>query len=261
MPQLKYTPPRLGINIDHIATLRQLRGTPYPSLVEAAELAQKGGASQITVHLREDRRHIQDADVKKLRNELKLPLNLEMAATPEMTRIACQVGPDWVCIVPEKRHEVTTEGGLDVKKGFKKLLPIVKRLKANGIQVSLFIEPSIQAVKLSAELQVDAVELHTGAYCLETQKPSKSSTAKQKRVLALVKKIELAALEAKSLNLGAHAGHGFDYDNVRPIAELEDKEGNPLIVEYNIGHAIVCRAALVGMERAVREMMSSIMAP
>ncbi len=257
MTQTSIVLPRLGVNLDHIATLRQLRGTQYPSILEAAQLAQAGGAGQITVHLREDRRHIQDNDVKLLRSHLELLLNLEIAATPEMTRFASKVNPDWVCLVPEKRMEVTTEGGLDVKSNFKRLSLVVKALKANGIQVSLFIEPMIQSVRLSAELGADAVELHTGSYCLATQTGPKGT----KRIEPALKKIRVAALEARKLGMGAHAGHGFDYLNVRAVAELEDEMAKPLIAEYNIGHAIVCRAALVGMERAVREMVSALIAP
>ncbi len=251
--------PRLGVNIDHVATLRQLRGTPYPDLLAAARLAEAGGAEQITVHLREDRRHIQDADVKLLRGELKVPLNLEMAASEAMVRFAIRVMPDWACIVPEKRQEVTTEGGLDLEKGAKRVGDAVSRLKRAGIKVSLFIEPSLQAVRRSRELGADAVELHTGRYCLATQSGSGKHAASQAR--RELERIQKAALLARKLNVGAHAGHGFDYQNVRPVAELEVEGRVPLIAEYNIGHAIVCRAALVGMEQAVREMASAIWAP
>jgi pyridoxine 5-phosphate synthase len=258
MSHPQFNPPRLGVNLDHVATLRQLRGTPYPSILEAAELATAGGAGQITVHLREDRRHIQDQDVKDLREALKIPLNLEMAATAEMSRFAAKIKPDWVCIVPEKRKELTTEGGLDLKKGFKNYSSVIKRLKANGIRVSLFIEPSVAMVRLSHELKADAVELHTGKYCTATQS---HLAAQRKKAATLLRQIELSGLEARKLGLGVHAGHGFDFENVRPVAALEDKEGHPLFAEYNIGHAIICRAALVGMERAVREMLSAILAP
>ncbi len=245
---------KLGVNIDHIATLRQLRETPYPDLLEAARLVEKAGGHQITVHLREDRRHIQDDDVKRLRGELKIPLNLEMAASEEMTRFASRISPDWVCLVPEKRQEVTTEGGLDLVKGRKRIVPTVVKLKRAGIRVSLFVEPSLQAVRLSHELGVDAVELHTGRYCLATQDP-KAGSRSSARAKAELERIAKAAALARKLGLKCHAGHGFDYANVRPVTELN------LIEEYNIGHAIVCRAALVGLERAVREMLSSIQAP
>ncbi len=274
----------LGVNIDHVATLRQLRGTPYPDLLEAARLVEQSGGDQITVHLREDRRHIQDEDVVRLKGALRVQLNLEMAATPEMTRIASKIKPDWVCLVPEKRREVTTEGGLAVEKNKKRIAKVIEALQKANIQVSLFIEPSLSAVRLSHELGADAVELHTGKYCLLCQewtrpgrvkKSSSSSNSKSKwiGVAAAVAqkfgpkaaqeflKIESSARLAHQLGLKAHAGHGFDYENVRPVAELENPDRSPLIEEYNIGHAIVCRAALVGMERAVREMVSAIGAP
>jgi pyridoxine 5-phosphate synthase len=246
---------RLGVNIDHVATLRQLRGTPYPDLVEAARICELAGAEQITIHLREDRRHIQDADVKTLRGTLNIPMNLEMAATDAMTKIAIKTKPDWVCLVPEKRQEVTTEGGLDIKKNKKRVADVTAKLRKAGIKVSLFIEPSVDAVKLSHEIGAHAVELHTGSFCIATQ------AAKAKKAETEFKRIEKASHEAVKLGLHAHAGHGFDYDNVRPVAALTRQGGGALIEEFNIGHAIVCRAALVGMERAVREMVSAIRAP
>jgi pyridoxine 5-phosphate synthase len=244
--------PRLGVNIDHIATLRQLRGTPYPDIIEAARLAESGGAEQITVHLREDRRHIQDEDIKRLRKSLRVPLNFEMAATEEMTRIAVRTRPDWACLVPEKRREVTTEGGLDIAGNRKRVFASVARLKKAGIRVSLFIEPSLGAVKLSAEAGADAVEFHTGRFCVATQTPGVKAKAQAKAELERLRK---AALAARAAGVHPHAGHGFDYENVRPVVDLD------LIEEYNIGHAIICRAALVGLERAVREMSSAILAP
>lgn len=222
-------------------------------------MAEAGGAEQITVHLREDRRHIQDEDVKRLRAALRVPMNLEMAATEEMVRFASRIRPDWACIVPEKRQEVTTEGGLDVARNQKRVAGIVARLKKAGVRVSLFVEPSIQAVGLSHECGADAVEFHTGRYCLATQSSGARATAKAASELERIRK---AALAARKLGVHPHAGHGFDYENVRPVVALTgEKESYPLIEEYNIGHAIVCRAALVGLERAVREMVSSIAAP
>ena len=162
--------PRLGVNIDHIATLRQLRGTPYPNLIEAAGLVEDAGADQITVHLREDRRHIQDQDITLLRESLKVPMNLEMAHSREILKIALSVRPAWACLVPEKRQEVTTEGGLDLKKNQKKLGETIGQLKGADIHVSLFVEPSLMAVRLSSELGADAVEFHTGRFCLAQQK-------------------------------------------------------------------------------------------
>ena len=251
--------PRLGVNIDHIATLRQLRGTPYPDLLQAAEIAESGGAEQITVHLREDRRHIQDDDVKKLRSRLKVPLNLEMAVSDEMVRIATRLVPDWVCLVPEKRQEVTTEGGLALDKNPKKIRLAIQKLQKSGIRVSLFVEPSLKVIRLSKEYEADAVELHTGKFCLAAQ--SVSGTRSVSKVKLELERIRKAALLARKLGLHVHAGHGFDYENVRPVAGLVDESGQPLIEEYNIGHSIVCRAAIVGLERAVREMVSAVLAP
>lgn len=248
---------RLGVNIDHIATLRQLRGTPYPDLIEAARHCEMGGAQQITVHLREDRRHIQDDDVRVLRATLNIPLNLEMAATDAMVKFARKIRPDWVCLVPEKRNEVTTEGGLDVRKGKARVAKATQALQKAGIRVSHFIEPDLKVVQLSHELGADAIELHTGRYCLASQGALGKVTRKvdPKRVASELQRIAESAMQARQLGMGSHAGHGFDYENVRPVAALE------LIEEYNIGHAIVCRAAMVGMERAVREMHSAIVAP
>jgi pyridoxine 5-phosphate synthase len=242
--------PRLGVNIDHVATLRELRGTPYPSVTEAARLCELAGAEQITVHLREDRRHIHDQDVRDLRESLRVEMNLEMAATPEMVRIARRVKPAWVCLVPEKRTEVTTEGGLDLKKGAKRIGNATRELARAGIRVSLFIEPSLVAVRASAALGVQAVELHTGRYCLSKQAGRDAAASRELR------RIAEAARLAEKLGLRPHAGHGIDYENVRDlVAEV------PEIVEYNIGHVIVCRAALVGMDQAVREMVAAVRAP
>jgi len=249
--------PRLGVNIDHIATLRQLRHTPYPHLVEAAHLAEQGGAQQITVHLREDRRHIQDDDVKQLRRELHVPLNLEMAVSEEMVRFALKTLPDWVCLVPEKRREVTTEGGLDLRKNKKRIEQAIEALTKKGIRVSCFIEPSEESVKLSYELGAHAVELHTGRYCLATQVTPQTS----KRVLSAqkeLKRIEKAGLLAEELGLHCHAGHGFDYENVKPVLMLREPSGLPLVKEYNIGHAIICRSTFVGLKQAVREMADAL---
>lgn len=239
--------PRLGVNIDHVATLRQLRGTPYPSLIEAAQCALAGGASQITVHLREDRRHIQDADVPALRKFLKNPylLNLEMAPTPEMTRIAKKIQPDWVCLVPEKRNEVTTEGGLDLKRSSSRVAAVVKALRKTSTRVSLFVEPDVRAMEKAHALGAHAVELHTGAYCL----------ARGARRSALKKKLAAAAEKAAHLGLRVHAGHGLDASSVRELLDLE------AIVEFNIGHSIVCRSVFVGLEVAVREMVAALAAP
>ena len=245
--------PRLGVNIDHIATLRQLRGTPYPSILEAASIVEKAGAHQITVHLREDRRHIQDQDVYDLKKHLNIDLNLEMALSSEIVKIAHQVRPDWVCLVPEKREEVTTEGGLDVKKYRSKISKLIKDFHKKKIRVSLFVEPDVKVVQLSHELGADAVELHTGRFCMGAQK---SLGAKSTAIAAdEFDRIHDSAILGKNLGIHVHAGHGFDLKNVRKVVALD------LIEEYNIGHSIVCRAAIVGLEQAVREMLGAIQAP
>jgi pyridoxine 5-phosphate synthase len=251
---VRFALPRLGVNIDHVATLRQLRGTPYPSLPAAARLCELAGAEQITIHLREDRRHIQDQDVRDLRKSLRVEMNLEMAATPEMIRIAQRIQPAWVCLVPEKRTEVTTEGGLNLKTGARRIGSAIRGLAQSGIQVSLFIEPSLAAVKASRDLGAHAVELHTGRYCLAKQAGSKAG--KKAAASAELKRIQAAARLAVELGMRAHAGHGIDYENIRELVARV-----PEVIEYNIGHVIVCRAALVGMEQAVREMVAAVTAP
>jgi len=250
--------PKLGVNIDHIATLRQLRGTPYPSLIEAAELVQKAGAHQITVHLREDRRHIQDEDVRQLRAALRVPLNLEMACTDAMVKFATRTMPDWSCLVPEKRREITTEGGLDIAKNRTRVGKTIEKLKKAGIRVSCFVEPSLQAVKLSRQLGADGVEFHTGSFCMAAQ--GAYGARSKVKFKSELERIRVASVAAKMAGLEVHAGHGFDYENVRPVVALTDS-GRALVEESNIGHSIVCRAALVGLERAVREMLAAIQAP
>lgn len=264
--------PRLGVNIDHIATLRQLRGTPYPDILEAARAAEAGGAEQITVHLREDRRHIQDDDVKLLRKKLKVPLNFEMSLAEPIVRLGVKLRPEWVCLVPEKRQELTTEGGLDLKKNKRRLELVLKRFERANVKVSLFIEPSTAAVKQAFELGAQAVEIHTGKYCLATQaidhariRGKKLTVESKKRLQSKIKKewerVEQAALKAHDLGIAPHAGHGLDYTNIREMLKIQDPEGFSLIEEYNIGHSIICRAALVGLEAAVREMKSLIVSP
>ncbi|HEU0117962.1 MAG TPA: pyridoxine 5'-phosphate synthase [Alphaproteobacteria bacterium] len=236
MPKL-----RLGINIDHVATLRNARkrdSNALPDIVRAAEAAVKGGADGITFHLREDRRHIVDEDVKRLKKKLRVPINFEMAATSEMLSIALQTKPKAVCIVPEKRQEVTTEGGLDVIKGGARLAHIVNDLAAAGIRVSLFIDPELKQVAAAYEAGAAAVELHTGSYAHETG----AGRARE------LKKIKSAAQKADALGLEVHAGHGLDYENVAPIAAIRQ------IVELNIGHALVGEAIFIGLENSVRQM-------
>jgi pyridoxine 5-phosphate synthase len=230
---------KLGVNIDHVATLRQARGTRYPDPVAAAALCEKAGADQITVHLREDRRHIQDFDVRLLRRSLQTDLNLEMALTRSMREFAIDVRPHSVTIVPEKRRELTTEGGLDVKKYKSELKKFVPLMQKNGIRVSLFINPDPQDVLLSAELKVDAIEIHTGSYA--DAKPGEASARELKR-------IEVAAKLGHEKDLWVAAGHGLNYTNTAAVAQIRE------IVEFNIGHSIVARAVMVGLESAVREM-------
>lgn len=232
--------PRLGVNVDHVATVRQARHTTYPDPVHAAVLAELGGAAQITIHLREDRRHISDRDLEILRKTVSTAkLNLEMAATADMVRVAFETRPDMVTLVPERRQEVTTEGGLDVT-GQKDLLKgTIAKLKEAEIHVSLFVDPDPEAVQMSYRLGADAVELHTGRFC--DAKPRDVREEEHRRLVNAAK----AAVKSK---LRCYAGHGIHYDNVGSIASIVEIE------ELNIGHAIVGRAILVGMERAVREM-------
>ena len=236
---------KLGVNIDHVATLRQARGVAYPDPLEAARAAEAGGADGITVHLREDRRHIQDADVVALRNALHVPLNLEMAATPEMVAIALRIEPDDVCLVPERRAEVTTEGGLDATGQRAALRDVIERLKDGGIVVSLFIDPEPAQIETAAELHADVVELHTGRYC-EPLPPA--------AIEAELAKHRAAAALAQRLGLIVNAGHGLRTDNVVPIAAI------PGMQVLNIGHSIVARAVFIGMEAAVREMRALVAA-
>ena len=229
---------RLGVNVDHVATVRQARGTESPDPVEAALRAEKAGADGITVHLREDRRHIQERDVKLLRARAKTKLNLEMAVTPAMVRFAATVKPDDACFVPEKRRELTTEGGLDVVAHKTKVGNAVAKLQDRGIRVALFIDPVDEQIEAAKETGAHGIEIHTGAYCNATG----NKREKERRAIIA------AAKHATSLGLEVHGGHGLDYENVLPIARV------PEIVELNIGHSIVARAILVGIEQAVREM-------
>lgn len=231
---------KLGVNVDHIATIRQARGVSEPDPVAAAMLAELAGAHGITVHLREDRRHIQDRDVEILRKTVQTRLNLEMALTDEMVAFSLKVLPDAVTLVPEGRNELTTEGGLDVIRLRATLSQKIALLRQAGIVVSLFIEPDLEQVKASHKVGSDYIEIHTGTYC-EMRSPEDRREQLQR--------IELAISAARRLGLGVNAGHGLNYQNIAPVVAL------PGIEEFNIGHSIVSRAALVGMERAVREML------
>lgn len=238
--------PRLGVNIDHLATLRQLRGTVFPNLVEATKAAKRGGASQITIHLREDRRHIQDADVFELIKKSVLPINLEMSTHPSVVKVALKAKPKWVCLVPEKRKEVTTEGGLNLKRDYKKIKSVVSSLLRQKIKVSLFLEAKLEWVEITKSLGAHAIEIHTGDYC---------NAKDRRKELAKIRDMAKACAAAGIL---PNAGHGIDYENILPLVQL-DPMG--LLQEYNIGHSIVCRSTEVGFEAAVREMVSLITAP
>ncbi len=233
---------RLGVNVDHVATLRQARRRDYPDPVEAALLAETAGADGITVHLREDRRHIQERDVEELRRRLRITLNLEMAVTDAMVTFALRVHPDDVCLVPEKREELTTEGGLDILQHAPRIRDAVARLAAAGIRVSLFIDPKLAQVRASQQVGAHAVELHTGDY----------ANAAAARHNLEVERLCAAATAAAGFGLEVHAGHGLTVANVRPVAAI------PEIVELNIGHSIVARAVLAGLPTAVREMKTAI---
>lgn len=228
----------LGVNIDHVATVRQARRGRHPDPVWAAALAQLAGAECITVHLREDRRHIQDRDVPLLRETVTVKLNLECACQPEMLKIANRIGPDQVCLVPERREELTTEGGLDVIGNRKPLRAAIGELQANGIQVSLFVDPQQDQIDAAVGVEANAIEIHTGQYA------NHRGTNRGKEL----SKIALAAEHAVHAGLEVHAGHGLDYDNVIPVATI------PEISELNIGHSIVSRAVFTGLERAVVDM-------
>lgn len=230
----------LGVNIDHAATLRQVRGgtTSYPDLVQLTQLAKKGGAEQITIHLREDRRHIQDADVVKLCKQSALPINLEMAVNQKILKIALKNKPSWVCFVPEKRAELTTEGGLNIEKCFKSIQKMSAELKKKKIKSSYFIEPSVEQVEYSARAGADAVEFHTGHWVLA------KGLVKQK----IWKKLVEAAELAHWFGLRVHAGHGLDYEHARLIKKL------PHLCEVNIGHSLICYSLEEGLSTSVQKM-------
>ena len=234
----------LGVNIDHVATLRQQRMTRYPDPVQAALRAEDAGADLITLHLREDRRHIQDADVWAIRPVLRTRMNLECAITPEMLDIACRLRPDDVCLVPENRHELTTEGGLDVLGHFAEVRAAVDRLHDAGVRVSLFIDPEAAQIDAAARAGVGIVELHTGAY---------ADAAEDARE-AQLQRLRTAVAEGVRQGLRINAGHGLHYDNVTPVAAM------PGISELNIGHAIVAQAVFDGWEPAIRQMKALMVA-
>lgn len=239
---------RLGVNIDHVATLRQARGIFYPDPVQAAFKAIKGGADGITLHLREDRRHIQDEDVYTFKDTLNVPMNLEMAATEEMIAIAESVLPHNVCVVPEKRHELTTEGGLNVASQLKQFIDVCARLQDAHIVVSLFIDPDFTQLDAAKEAGASTIELHTGVYANASNGKDPEATQKE------LKRVIDAANYAHQLGLIVNAGHGLHIENVQAIAAI------PVINELNIGHSIVARALFIGMQRAVEEMKALMVA-
>ena len=241
-PQPPRKPLRLGINIDHVATLRNARGGLHPDPLRAAHLAVEGGADGITAHLREDRRHISDTDIARLKTEMTRPLNLEMAATAEMLEIAVRHVPNACCIVPERREERTTEGGLDVIGARGTLKPMIGRLKSAGIRVSLFVEPDIKTIESAAEAGADIVELHTGRYCHLALDHDAAGVARE------LARHHAAARAAAAAGLEVHAGHGLTYNTVKPIARI------PEVVELNIGHFLIGEAIFGGLSMAVRHM-------
>ena len=234
---------RLGVNIDHVATLRQTRGGRAPDPVTAAALAELGGADQITLHVREDRRHVNDRDLQLLRQTVNGTLNLEMASVQSMLELALHTRPDTATLVPERREELTTEGGLDVNAHRDEVKRVARALRDASVEVSLFVDPDLEQIKASHRVDAQAVELHTGRYC--------DARSPRDRARELARIVE-AAKAADKLGLRVAAGHGLDYWNVQPIARIEE------ITELNIGYSIVCRAVLTGMERAVRDMKSLI---
>ena len=234
---------RLGVNVDHVATLRQARGTRYPDPVTAAMLAELGGADQITIHLREDRRHIQDRDLRVLRETVSTRLNLEMAPVKDMAKIAYEIKPDMVTLVPEKREELTTEGGLDVALARESLREMIRFLQDGDIKVSLFIAPDIEQIRASHKVGANAIEIHTGCYC-----DAKNDELRETEYSRLADGAKLAS----KIGLDVYAGHGLNLQNVAPVAAL------PEITEFNIGHSIVGHALFVGMTEAVRQMKRAI---
>ncbi len=233
---------KLGVNLDHVATLREARGASYPNFQMAIQAAEKGGADGITVHLREDRRHIQPSDVWLVKKTSILPLNLEMSLAPSIVNFALKVKPPKVCLVPEKRRELTTEGGLDVIQEFKRLQRVIPAMKAKGIEVSLFIDPTIKQIEAAKEIKTDFIELHTGTFA------NKSGKVQEKELERLIR----AARLAHELKLGINAGHGLTLENVKFMKRL------PYLTELNIGHSIIARSVFVGLTQAVREMKKAV---
>lgn len=239
---------KLGVNIDHVATLRQARMGIEPDVLEAAKIVEKSGAHGITVHLREDRRHIQDEDVIKIKKNISIPLNLEMACSEEIVNFAYNIEPNMCTLVPEKRQEITTEGGLDVCGQFDTIKKSIELLKSKGIKISLFIEPDKEHIECSKRLGAEYIEIHTGKY----------SNAFGEEKLSELNRIETAAKYALSLGLVVNAGHGLNYENTEAVIDLHKKNDNKLFNEFNIGHSIISRSVFTGLEKAVKDMLSIV---
>ncbi|HXG96380.1 MAG TPA: pyridoxine 5'-phosphate synthase [Gemmatimonadales bacterium] len=242
---------RLYVNIDHVATLREARKTDEPDPVQAAAAAERAGADGITVHLREDRRHIQDADVTALARSVRTVLNLELGAHAAIVRLAARLKPFQATLVPEKRLEITTEGGLALRKGDRKLAGAIAKLRDAGIRVSLFIDPSLETIDTARALGVPAIEIHTGKYA----NASRGNGSRERRQATALNELRRAATHAKQIGLAVHAGHGLTYQNVQPVAAI------PEIEELNIGHSIISNAVFWGMEEAVRRMKHLVQRP
>ena len=229
---------RLGVNIDHVATVRNARGENYPSPLRAALFAQKSGADSVTIHLREDRRHINDSDLKEIKSKLKIPFNLEIAATNEMLKIALKRKPPFICIVPEKRQEITTEGGLNLKFRKNFLTKLINKLKKNKSRISLFVEPNLNDIKESKNLNADCVEIHTGKFC--------NLVNKNKNYINELKKIKAAVSLGNKLGLEVHAGHGLTYKSAKILAKISG------IKEFNIGHFLIGESIFVGLNKTIK---------
>ena len=230
---------RLGVNIDHVATLRNVRGEIYPDPLKAALISQNSGADSVTIHLREDRRHIRDYDLKNIKKKLKIPLNLEIAPTNKMAKIAIKYKPNFVCLVPEKRKEITTEGGLNVNKHKKNIKKIISKLKKKNIRVSLFIEPKLQDIKISKVLGATCVELHTGNFC--------NMFNKKKRLKKCYLRLKNSANYAKKIGLDVHAGHGLTHKSAMVVSKINQ------IAEFNIGHSIIAESIFIGLKNTIRK--------
>ena len=231
--------PRLGVNIDHVATIRNARGENYPNPLKAALLAQKFGADSITIHLREDRRHIKDEDLKEIKKKLKIPLNLEMAPTKAMLKISLKYKPKYVCIVPEKRKEITTEGGLNLRKNSSLIRKIIRELKKKNIRTSLFIEPNIKDIKIAKKIQADCIEIHTGKIC--------NLYNKKKNIKNEIKKIKKAVNYANHIGLEVHAGHGITFSSAKILSKIKG------IREFNIGHFLIGESIFIGIRDSIKK--------